>query len=181
MKIRVDLLLQDLGITNDEDAAQLLSHFLKDTEFELETPGFVRPHEVLEGLRRFVEAYHPTTTTNQTSLFGQISNDATQNTSSEVARATIQLQNKMKKELPNQLKFIEDKTGVVTEEMWRIWNAAFKAMQRYVAELEERAKLIEETEALKAQNQELEMILQRSIESDQNQDLIYAPNETVDF
>lgn len=181
MKIRVDLLLQDLGITNDEDAAQLLSHFLKDTEFELETPGFVRPHEVLEGLRRFVEAYHPTTQTNQTSLFGQITNDATQNTSSEVARAIVQLQNKMKKELPDQLKFIENKTNVVTEEMWRIWNAAFKVMQRYVAELEQRAKLIQETESLKAQNQELEMILQRSIESDQNQDLIYAPNETVDF
>ena len=78
-------------------------------------------------------------TTNYASLFGQISHDARQNTSSEVSHATIQFQNKMKKELPNQLKFIEDMTGVVTEEMWCIWNAAFKVMQRYVAELEERA------------------------------------------
>lgn len=181
MKIRVDLLLQDLGITTDEDAAQLLSYFLKDTEFELETPGFVRPHEVLEGLRRFVEAYHPNTQQNQTSLFGQITADATQNTSNEVARAIIQLQQKMKKELLDQLKFIEKKTEVVTDEMERIWNTAFKVMQRYLTELEERAKLINETDALKRQNEELEQILQTSIESEQNDQLIYAPHETVDF
>lgn len=181
MKIRVDLLLQDLGVTNDDDAAQLLSHFLKDTEFELETPGFVKPHEVLEGLRSFVEAYHPNTQQNQTSLFNQISNDPTQNTSSEVARAIIQLQGKMKKELPQQLEFIEKKTDVVSEEMWRIWNAEYKVIQRLVSELEERSKLIQETDSLKNQNAELEMILQRSIDSDANDNLIYAPHETVDF
>lgn len=181
MKIRVDLLLNDLGVTTDEDAAQLLSYFLKDTEFELETPGFVKPHEVLEGLKKFVEAYRPNTQHNQMNLFSQITQDATQNTSSEVAKAIMQLQGRMKKEFPKQLEFIEKKSEVVTEEMWRIWNASYKVMKRYVTELEERAKLIEETDSLKRQNAELEMILQRSIQSDANQDLIYAPHETVDF
>jgi len=181
MKVKIDLLLQDLGITNEDDAAQLLSHFLRDTEFELETPGFVRPHEVLAGLKKFVDAYHPNTQQNHMSLFGQITADATQNTSSEVARAIMQLQSKMKKELPEQKKFIDKKTEVVTEEMWRIWNAAYKVMQRYVKELEERARLIDETEHLKAQNAEIEMILQKSVESEHNQTLIYAPQDTTDF
>jgi dynein regulatory complex protein 1 len=180
--VRIDLLLQDLGITRSDDIEQLLSYFVQDQEFlELETPGFVRPCEILEGLRRFVDAFHPNAQQNQTSLFAQITADATQNTSSEVARAILQLQQKMRKQLPTQRKFIEKKTEVVTEEMWRVWTAAFKAMQRYVKELEERAKLIEETDKLKQQNREFEMMLSRCVESENNDMLIYPPAHTVDF
>ena len=181
MKIKIDLLLQDLGITNEEDTAQLLSHFLRDTEFELETPGFVRPYEVLKGLNSFVQAYKPTIQQNHMSLFSQITSDATQNTSSEVARAIMQLQEKMMSELPEQIKFINKKTEVVSEEIWRIWNAAYKLMQRYVKELDERSKLILDTERLKNQNNEFEMILQKYLESDTNNKLIYSPQQTVDF
>jgi dynein regulatory complex protein 1 len=180
--VRVDLLLQDLGITQPEDVEQLLSYFIEDQEFlELETPGFVRPCEILQGLRKFVDAYHPNAQQNQTNLFAQITADATQNTSSEVARAILQLQQKMKRQLPPQRAFIDKKTEVVTEEMWRVWNAAFRAMQRYVKELEERARLIEETDRLKQQNGEFEMMLSRYIESEDNDHLIYPPVETVDF
>lgn len=180
--IRVDVLLQELGITQTDDIEQLLSYFLKDTEFgELETPGFVKPHEVLEGLRKFVEAYHPNAQQNQTSYFAQITADATQNTSSEVARAILQLQSKMKKQLPAQRKFWEKKMEVVTEDMWRIWTAAFKAIQRYEKELEERAKLIDETDSLRRQNMEFQTLLANYIESENNDSLIYAPAETVDF
>lgn len=180
--IRLDVLLQELGITDPDDVEQLLSHFIRDTEFgELETPGFVRPHEVLQGLRNFVEAYHPSRQQNQMSLFSQITQDATQNTSSEVARAIIQLQQKMKKQMNPQRKFWEKKAGVVTEEMWRLWNATFKGMQRYKLELEERSKLVTETENLKMQNRELEMLLSQYLQSENNDTLIYAPGETVDF
>lgn len=180
--IRLDILLQELGITDPDDVEQLLSHFIKDTDFgELESPGFVRPHEVLEGLRRFVEAYHPNRQQNQMSLFSQITSDATQNTSSEVARAIIQLQQKMKKQMGPQRKFWEKKANVVTEDMWRLWNATFKGMQRYKNELEERSKLITETEKLRVQNNELAMLLSQYLQSDNNDQLIYAPGETVDF
>lgn len=180
--IKLDVLLQELGITDPDDIEQLLSHFIRDTEFgELETPGFVRPHEVLQGLRNFVEAYHPSRQQNQMSLFSQITQDATQNTSSEVARAIIQLQQKMKKQMGPQRKFWEKKAGVVTEQMWRLWNATFKGMQRYKLELEERAKLVNETESLKSQNRELEMLLSQYLQSENNDTLIYAPGETVDF
>jgi dynein regulatory complex protein 1 len=128
-----------------------------------------------------VEAYHPHAQQNQTSLFAQITADATQNTSSEVARAILQLQAKMKKQLPAQRKFIEKKTEVITPEMWRVWNAAFKAMQRYVKELEERARLVEETDRLIQQNHEFEMMLSRCVESENNDRLIYPPADTVDF
>jgi dynein regulatory complex protein 1 len=180
--VRVDLLLQDLGITQTEDVEQLLSYFVKDADFgELEDPGFKRPCEVLDGLRRFVEAYHPSSQQNQMSLFAQITADATQNTSSEVARAILQLQQKMKKQLAPQRKFWERKTEVVTEEMWRVWSAAFKAMQRYLKELEDRAQLIDDTDRLKLQNAEFEMLLSQYLESDNNDALIFAPAETVDF
>lgn len=181
-EIRIDVLLQDLGISSKDDIEQLMSHFIRDTEFgELETPGFVRPHEVLEGLRRFVETYHPTVQSTQNNYFAQISQDATQNTSSEVARAILQMQGRMKRELEQQMKFLEIKGDVVSEEMWRLWNATYKGMQRYVSELEQRAKLIEETNALRNQNDELERILSSYLQSNANEDLIYAPMETVDF
>ena len=70
---------------------------------------------------------------------------------------------------------------VVTEDMWRIWTAAFKVIQRYEKELEERAKLIEETDSLKRQNMEFQTLLANYIESENNDALIYAPAETVDF
>lgn len=180
--IRLDVLLQELGITDPEDVEQLLSHFIRDTEFgELETPGFVRPHEVLEGLRSFVEAYHPNRQQNQLTLFNQISRDATLNTSSEVARAILQLQAKMKKQMVQQRKFWERKADVVTEDMWRLWNATFKGLQRYLKELEDRSKLISDTDKLKTQNAEMEMLLSQYLDSSQNDTLIYAPGETVDF
>ena len=180
--IRLDVLFQELGVTEPEDVEQLLSYFIKDTDFgELETPGFVRPYEILNGLRNFVEAFHPNKQQNQMTLFTQISQDATQNTSSEVARAILQLQARMKKQLPAQRQFYQKKGDIITERMWRLWNAAFKGMQRYVQELEERAKLINETERLKTQNAELEMLLSQYLESDNNDQLIYSPEETVDF
>jgi dynein regulatory complex protein 1 len=180
--VRVDLLLQDLGITQAEDVEQLLSYFIQDQEFlELETPGFLRPCEILLGLRNFVDAYHPNSQQNQTNLFAQITADATQNTSSEVARAILQLQHKMKRQLPQQRAFVEKKMEVVTGEMDRVWNAAFKAMQRYVKELDVRGRLIEETNRLKQQNDEFEMIVGRYIESGDNDRLLYPPAETIDF
>ena len=180
--IRLDVLFQELGITEPGDVEQLLSYFIKDTDFgELETPGFVKQYEVLNGLRNFVEAFHPNKQQNQLTLFNQISQDATQNTSSEVARAILQLQGRMKKQMTAQRQFYQKKGDVVTERMWRLWNATFKGMQRYVEELGERAKLIRETEGLKTQNSELEMLLSQYLESDNNDQLIYAPEETVDF
>jgi dynein regulatory complex protein 1 len=180
--VRIDLLLEDLGVTQPEDVETLLSYFIQDQEFlELETPGFVRPHEILRGLRRFVEAYHPKAQGNQQSLFAQITADATLNTSSEVARAILQLQQKMRKQMGAQRAFWERKTAVVTEEMWRIWNAAFKAMQRYIRELEDRARLIEETDKLRQQNREFEMLLSQYVDSENNDTLIYPPHQTVDF
>jgi dynein regulatory complex protein 1 len=180
--IRVDLLLQDLGITQLDDVKTLLSYFIQDEDvFELETPGFVRPFQILTGLKKFVEAYHPKAQQNQTSLFAQITADATLNTSSEVARAILQLQQRMRKQMGAQRQFWERKSEVITEKMWRIWNAAFKAMQRYVKELEDRTRLIEDTDRFKQQNREFEMLLSQYIDSENNDSLIYPPAQTVDF
>jgi dynein regulatory complex protein 1 len=180
--IQLDALLQELGVTDPDDVEQLLSHFIRDTEFgELEAAGFVRPYQVLECLRKFVDEFHPNRQQNQMTLFNQISADATLNTSSEVARAILQLQVKMKKQMIPQRQFWTRKADVVTEEMWRIWNACFMGQQRYMKELEERSKLIPETDKLKQQNAELEMLLSRYLESNANDLLIYAPGQTVDF
>jgi dynein regulatory complex protein 1 len=180
--VRLDLLLHELGITEPDDVEQLLSHFIRDTEFgELEAAGFVRPHEVLEGMRNFVEAFHPNRKQNQMTLFSQISADATQNTSSEVARAVLQLQARMRKHMPPQRRFYEKKSEVVTEQMWRIWSATFRGLQRYLKELEDRAKFVIDRDRMKIQNQELEMLLSRYLESEANFQLIYAPGQTVDF
>jgi dynein regulatory complex protein 1 len=180
--VRLDVLLNELGVLDADDVEQLLSHFVKDSEFgELETPGFVRPHEVLEGLRNFVEAFHPNRQQNQMTLFNQITADATQNTSSEVARAILQLQSRMRKQMPGQRLFWAKKAEVVTDEMWRLWNTTFKGMQRYLKELEDRVKLIMDTDKLKMQNSELEMLLNQYLRSENNELLIYAPPETVDF
>jgi dynein regulatory complex protein 1 len=180
--IQLDVLLQELGVTDPDDVEQLLTHFLRDTEFgELESTGFVRPYQVLECLRKFVDAFHPNRQQNQMTLFNQISADATLNTSSEVARAILQLQVRMKRQMVPQRQFWMRKGDVVTEEMWRVWNACFMGQQRYMKELEERSKLILETDKLKQQNAELEMLLSRYLESDANDLLIYAPGQTVDF
>lgn len=179
--IRIDVLLQELGVTEEKDVELLLTYFIRDREFELDKPEFLSPHEVLDALRRFVDAYHPTRQNNQMSLFAQITQDATQNTSSEVARAIIQLQQRMKRQLPAQRKFWETKASVITEDMYRLWTISFKGMQRYNKILEERANLIIERERLIQQNAELETMLARSIQSPANDALIYPPGHTVDF
>jgi len=179
---KMDALMKDLNITDPQDEEVLLSYFLREPEFgSLEAPSFIKPHKILEGLRTFVNEYSKNQHHNQISIFSQITSDATQNTSSEVARAIMQLQAKMKKQLPAQKLFWEKKSSVVTEEMWRLWSSTYKGMQRYHQALDERSKLIEETTQLKTQNEELERLLSNYVSSKTNNDLIYPPVETVDF
>lgn len=180
--IKMDALLKELGITNKEDVETLIVYFVKEPEFNtLEKPELVSPHEVLDALRRFVDEYHPHRQQTQMNLFANITKDATQNTSSEVARAIMQLQSKMKKQLPAQRHFWEKKSQIVTEEMWRIWSSTFKGMQRYNETLEKRAKLIKETNALRTQNEELSTILQNYLDAQDDTALIYPPGDTVGF
>ena len=180
--IRMDVLLKELGITSEEDVETLIVYFVKEPEFNtLEKPELVSPHEVLEALRKFVDEYHPNRQQAQLNLFNTITHDATQNTSSEVARAILQLQSKMKKQLPAQRRFWEKKSSIVTEKMWRIWNSTFKGMQRYNQTLEQRAKLIRDTDALKQQNAELEVILENYLDAQDDTALIYPPGDTVNF
>jgi hypothetical protein len=54
-------------------------------------------------------------------------------------------------------------------------------VQRYLKELEDGAKIVLEIDRLKTQNGELEMLLSRYLESEANDQLIYAPGQTVEF
>lgn len=180
--LKMDALLKELGVTTDEDIETLMSYFIKEPEFnQLEHPDTVSPHEVISALRAFVDAYHPNKQQAQMNIFKQIVNDATQNTSSEVARGIMQLQVKMKKQLPAQRRFWETKAEIVSEDMWRLWNMTFKGMQRYYEVLETRAKLINETDDLKRQNAELAVILQNYIDTKDDTNLIYPPCDTIGF
>ncbi|EAY12681.1 hypothetical protein TVAG_117030 [Trichomonas vaginalis G3] len=180
--IKMDALFKELGVSTDEDIETLMSYFIKEPEFnQLEHPDTVSPHEVISALRAFVDAYHPNKQQAQMNIFKQIVNDATQNTSSEVARGIMQLQVKMKKQLPAQRRFWEKKAEIVSEDMWRLWNMTFKGMQRYYEVLENRAKLIQETSDLRRQNEELSVILQNYIDTKDDTNLIYPPCDTVGF
>ena len=181
-QVKLGALLKELGITRDEDVARFLEYFIKPTEFgELEAPEFVAPHELLAGLRGFVENFSPQRQRNQQTLFSQITADATQNTSSEVARAVIELQTRLKKQLPAQRAFWTAKSKVITPRVLRVLQQCSRGLVWYLGEVQTRGKLIEARDRLSQQNAELERLLTRYLDSEGSAGLIYAPGETVDF
>lgn len=135
----------------------------------------------MSSLRKFVEEFHPVNQKSSTTLFHQIANDATQNTSREVARAIMEMQNNMKKEYAKQKDFVIKKSSFISEDMSRLWNISLKSIQRLLKELEKRSKLILETESLTKQNNELDTLLREYIQSEEAYDLIFPPVETTDF
>ena len=60
-----------------------------------------------------------------------------------------------------------------------LWTGLLEGLGQYNHELEQREKLIEETDALQLQNDELKMLLHQYLEAQVNQELLQPPMQTI--
>ncbi|ORC85542.1 coiled-coil domain protein [Trypanosoma theileri] len=63
----------------------------------------------------------------------------------------------------------------VPKEHQRVWGALEKGLERYISQLQQRSSLIEQTDALRAQNAELRELLAQYMQSDVNYQLYIQP------
>ena len=69
--------------------------------------------------------------------------------------------------------------NIISPKTFRVWGALEKFMVRYNSALTKRAELIEETGGLRAQNEELKLLLNQYLGSKINQELYVPPTATI--
>ena len=69
--------------------------------------------------------------------------------------------------------------NIISPKTFRVWGALEKFMVRYNNALTKRAELIEETGGLRAQNEELKLLLNQYLGSKINQELYVPPTATI--
>lgn len=162
--MRVDAILKALGIETEEHVERLIQYFQTSPD----SGELIPASKVAGAIRRFVEE-------NQQSLSTQ---PASAVKSRQVARAPEEkhelYENKYQVE-----EFWKRVESVIPERTYAMWEALEKALERYNGILHERAKLMDDTMALRNQNEQLKALLNQYLGSKVNQELYVPPTQLV--
>ncbi len=175
MLMRLDSIFKALGVDTEEDVRTLAKFFIQEETLEDETaprdeenppptaepraeaskPSLIHPNEVPQALRRLVEHLHPSSGKSR---------------SSKAKSRTLTSHDKA---LDGQ--FWGDMAQVLPDSHERVWSALLEGLEGYHSTLAERAKLIEDTDALQQQNVELRMLLSQYMQARINRELQIPP------
>lgn len=151
--LKLDAVLKALGIENSDDINKLVNFFIKEGEEAMkesqtktspdEIP-MVSPDQVIKVLKKFVDAQQKYT----------VSSNIKQKKTRMSAK-----QRERDRRREEERKFWERMAQVIPDKKYKIWLSLEKALEEYKDLLTDRAKLIEETEAIRTQNNELRELL----------------------
>eukprot|EP01135_Chromosphaera_perkinsii_P003238 Nk52_evm13s239 gene=Nk52_evmTU13s239 len=184
--MKLDSIFKALGIENDDDIHYLVGFFvreldeegdiaLKDGETQAESikphpdhRDLIHPNFVVKAIRSFVE---------QHSNYKNGIKDA------ENTFANIMGRKKKKARQDcmtvKEKKFWDRLSEVISEKEERIWNALGLGLEKYNVLLNDRWKIIQETQSLRDQNNELKTLLHRYMTASVNRDLEIPPTRVL--
>jgi dynein regulatory complex protein 1 len=173
--LKVDSIMRTLGIENPEDIQKLMSYFVQIIEEtrgqkeEMESKDEIgnvhlAMDDVVKALRRFVEAQ-------QKALMNQ--NRSTKQKKAKILNAEERAKDRRRKE---EREFWTRMTQVIPDSKYRVWGALERGLEKYGVVLEEREKLIAETEHIRKQNNDLRLLLDSYMSQKINDELILPPH-----
>eukprot|EP01119_Soliformovum_irregulare_P024323 TRINITY_DN8693_c0_g1_i4.p1 TRINITY_DN8693_c0_g1~~TRINITY_DN8693_c0_g1_i4.p1 ORF type:complete len:616 (-),score=197.67 TRINITY_DN8693_c0_g1_i4:15-1862(-) len=157
--VQIDSILNALGIETSLAAEQFLTYFVKDEDqLDALDPQLIPKHEVLPALKKFVEDH-------QTKI-KEVSMEALVSTEEEKKEKLLKIKER---------EFWERLATVVPDETHQVWQAFEKELMKYHTLLNERATLLDDSNALHQQNNELKVLLNQYLNSKINQELFVPP------
>ena len=163
--LRVETVLKSLNIKKTEDVEKLLEFFLTETEDG--SSVLIHPQEAIQALHHFLEDRRKEMA---------LKIDLSQMDKSGVKQPSV-VSKKVEARKAERL-FWERMASCLPEAHQRIWKSLERGLETYLKQLQERSSLIEETDTIRKQNDELRGALNQFLGSKINEEL-FAPPQLV--
>eukprot|EP01065_Artemidia_motanka_P032209 TRINITY_DN39242_c0_g1_i1.p1 TRINITY_DN39242_c0_g1~~TRINITY_DN39242_c0_g1_i1.p1 ORF type:complete len:698 (+),score=313.53 TRINITY_DN39242_c0_g1_i1:56-2095(+) len=161
---QLDHIFKALGVDTHADIRRMLQHFqAPGAESDALEPHLISQQDCVKALQAFME---------QQNRYASLA------TSRQHQQANVEEKNRLRRRREEREFWIR-MANVIPESHWRIWGALEKGLERYQKQLQSRAKLIDETDAIRQQNDELRALLNTYMQSKINEELFNPPQLTV--
>ena len=155
--LKLESIWKALGVTSKGDIMRLLQHFTTDGEES------ITAQDCISALSAYVE---------------QQNRNATLASSKKHQQANLEERARQKRR-SEEREFWVRMSKVIPDSHYRIWDALEDGLEKYLKQLQSRAKLIDETDAIRQQNDELRALLNTYMQSKINDELFHPPQLTV--
>eukprot|EP00756_Hemistasia_phaeocysticola_P022811 Hpha_TRINITY_DN15858_c1_g1::TRINITY_DN15858_c1_g1_i2::g.190601::m.190601/K19754/DRC1; dynein regulatry complex protein 1 len=160
----LDHIFKALGVESHADIRRMLQHFqVGGQEADSLEPQLISQQDCVKALQAFME---------QQNRFASLAS------SRQHQQASAEERNRQRRRREER-EFWVRMANVIPESHWRIWGALEKGLEKYQKQLQNRAKLIDETDAIRQQNDELRALLNTYMQSKINEELFNPPQLTV--
>eukprot|EP00762_Andalucia_godoyi_P005764 ANDGO_06495.mRNA.1 Dynein regulatory complex protein 1 len=156
--IRVDSILKSLGVESQQEVESMLPYFVKAAYGEDPNRAqIISREDVVRAVRAFVE-------------------DQQRQAARMASTVTVSLEEKAeKKRRDRERSFWERLSTAIPENRLRLWNALESGLEQYNQVLTVRSNLLDDTETLRMQNQELRSLLNQYLHAKINEELYVPP------
>lgn len=158
---KIDAILKVLGIEGDADVAKLLTFCQKPPGADNHTMPLVDGPDVVAAVRRFLEERQKTAAAPR-----------------DNAATALKAQSNLRRQAERD--FYARMTAAVPEAHFAAWTDLESGLEKYVGVLQDRARLLTETEGLRRQNAELHALLDGYLTAPIRDELYYPPRLSVD-
>jgi dynein regulatory complex protein 1 len=161
-ELKVDAVLKALHIRQTEQVNELLEYFTVESEDG--TTALINPQEAVRALHAFLDDRRK----KQSTTLELAASESTKKDDRDEAT-------KAKQRRKAESEFWERMTRVVPPAHRRVWEALEGGLEKYLAQLQNRSRLIEETDSIRKQNDELRALLNQYLGSKVNEELFSPP------
>eukprot|EP01012_Entosiphon_sulcatum_P018445 TRINITY_DN2318_c0_g1_i1.p1 TRINITY_DN2318_c0_g1~~TRINITY_DN2318_c0_g1_i1.p1 ORF type:complete len:660 (-),score=241.36 TRINITY_DN2318_c0_g1_i1:37-2016(-) len=162
---KIESILKALAIENQADINKMLQYFTRtvegnDGELQMD---LIDPQDAIVALKHFIE-YQAKNATLQTSKKTQMQS---------IAERAKDRKKRAERDFWRRL------AEIIPERDLRVWTALERGLEKYIVLLQDRSKLIDETDAIRLQNDELRALLNQYMASKINEELFSPPQLTA--
>ena len=127
----------------------------------------IHPNDIIPALRRFVQDHNRDLDLSR------------QSTKRSTSLMFMREQKAVARRLERE--YWEKLSGIISDKTYRVWQALYKGLTAYHEVLEQRAELLDETDAIRQQNYELKKLLNMYVNQGVNDELYVPPYATRGF
>jgi dynein regulatory complex protein 1 len=166
---QIEAVLSVLNIKKTEEVNNMLDYFL--TEADDGTTALINPQEAVQALQRFLDDRRK----HQAAKADSTGKDVGETAISATGRTkSAELEKRRNERL-----FWERMANVVPEDHLRVWIALEHGLDQYLEQLQKRQAMIDKTDAIRKQNDELRALLNQYLGSRLNEELFAPPQIQV--
>eukprot|EP01006_Ploeotia_vitrea_P047123 TRINITY_DN67094_c10_g1_i2.p1 TRINITY_DN67094_c10_g1~~TRINITY_DN67094_c10_g1_i2.p1 ORF type:complete len:652 (+),score=141.45 TRINITY_DN67094_c10_g1_i2:67-2022(+) len=162
---KIESILKSLSIESQADINKMLHFFTRTIEMEDNdtTLGLISPQDAITALKAFIEHQNKTASLQSSKKNQMLSMEA-------------RIKDRKRQQ---ERDFWSRMAGVIPEDNVHIWDALEKGLEKYIVLLQDRGRLIDETDAIRHQNDELRALLNQYMSSPIAEELFSPPQLTI--